>query len=390
MIPTQTLIIGAGPAGLATAGRLRKMGLDFILLEQEREAAPAWRRHYDRLCLHTVKELSALPHLPFPKEYPLYVPKKAVLDYFEQYCRELDLHPLFGRQVVEVWQQEGQWHTRTANGEEYVSENVVVCTGFNRKPHIPAFDGQADFRGKILHSSEYRNPAEFQGKKVLVVGMGNSGAEIALDLCERGVQTAISIRGKVNIVPRDTLGRPTQRTAILLSKLPLWLGDALGRMLRRLTIGNLKRYGIEMPDMAPGCQLRTMGKTPMIDIGTLARIKKGEIAVKSGPERFTADGVRFVNGQEEPFDAVILATGYRSALADFLEGAGELFNAAGHPIRAVSPAPFDGLHFVGFNGYSSGILRSIYKDSGKVAGHIYQRWKDAQPQPLPAAAAGLD
>ena len=123
-----------------------------------------------------------------------------------------------------------QWLTTTSTGLEILSDHVVIATGLNQVPHQPAYPGMEAFTGRLVHSKEYRNPDPFAGEEVLVVGMGNTGAEIALDLSENGVDTTISVRGPVNIVPRDVLGRPTQLTARMLARLPTGLADWLGSM----------------------------------------------------------------------------------------------------------------------------------------------------------------
>jgi cation diffusion facilitator CzcD-associated flavoprotein CzcO len=364
MIHTPTLIIGAGPAGLAMAGRLRHIGAPFEIVEREDRVAPAWHKHYDRLHLHTAKAHSALPHLPFPEHYPQYIPKAQVLEYFEHYREHFGIEPHFGHEVLAAEQTEKGWYTKTTKGE-FLSDHLIVCTGFNRKPYIPVYPGQDQFAGALLHSCDYRNPGPFPGKTVLVVGMGNSGAEIALDLSEQGVKTYLSVRGPVNIVPRDFLGRPVQQTAILLGKLPAWLGDQLGRIAPWIAIGDLSRYGIQRPSMAPARQLREKGKTPVIDIGTVAQIKAGKIRVLPAIKGFTEFCVLLENGDSVELDAVIFATGYRAALEDFLKLPPGVLNERGHPLR-VAPEGVKGLYFVGFDGYASGLLRTIYRDSEEV------------------------
>ena len=247
------IIIGAGPAGLAVAGCLRAKGLDFVMLEQGEGVGESWRRHYDRLHLHTVKELSHLPGLPFPDAYPRYVSRDQLVAYMENYADHFDIRPLFGQAVRKIYRAGGGWKVECASGQSWESANVILAMGLNRRPFIPEFNGLDTFAGEVLHSSRYRNAGPFKGKKVLVVGMGNSGAEIALDLCEQGVETALSVRGPVNIVPRDVLGRPTQLTALALAKLPPWLGDRLGVLLRAITVGDLSKYGIKTPI----CRLRS-------------------------------------------------------------------------------------------------------------------------------------
>ena len=367
MNTTPTLIIGAGPAGLATAGRLRKKGLDFILLEQSNQIAHRWQNHYERLHLHTVKKYSDLPFMLFPKEYPNYVPRAQLVEYYEDYAKTMEIKPVFNEEVISIKKEEGKWITTTAKGDVYHSENVVICTGFNRIPFRPQFENEEDYNGQIIHSRDYRTGKDFKGQKVLVIGMGNTGAELALDLQEQAATASLSVRGEVNIVPRDFNGRSIQETKALLSFLPDFISDPLGRLVQKIVIGDLEQYGIKTPNIAPAKQLREFGKTPVLDLGTVAEIKNGNIKVLPDVANFTKKGVVFKNGEEHDFFAVILATGYRAKVEDFLEDTTGIFNEFQLPKQPV----FDGgLYFVGFDAYSSGLLDSIKRNSEKVVNAI--------------------
>jgi cation diffusion facilitator CzcD-associated flavoprotein CzcO len=371
MEQTDILIIGAGPAGLAVAGRLRQAGIDFTIIEKSQYVGNAWREHYDRLHLHTVKELSHLPHRPFPEDYPRYVPKDKLVDYFEDYAEYFNIQPHFGEGAERIGREGAKWEVTTTSGKKWLANRVVVATGVNRTPFHPPFQEESDFSGTILHSKQYKNAQPFLGQTVLVIGMGNTGAEIALDLSENDITTYLSVRGAVNIVPRDVLGRPTQLTAMKLAKLPHWLGDWVGVQLRRFTVGDLSKYGIETPVMPPAKQLRVTGKTPVIDIGTLDAIKAGKIKVVREPDHFTPQGVVFKDGQELAFDTVILATGYRPELDDFIPGVDPLLDEYGAPKSCIADGEFEGLYFVGFDNYTAGgILGNIYRESGEVVAAI--------------------
>ncbi|MEZ4416916.1 MAG: NAD(P)/FAD-dependent oxidoreductase [Gemmatimonadota bacterium] len=367
MTETATLIVGAGPAGLAVAGRLRQRGLPFEILEASDRVGNAWHEHYDRLHLHTVKELSSLPGLPFPADYPRYVPRHLLADYLTRYAEHFRLEPRFGEDVRSIRRSGALWHVETHRGSRFEAGQVVVATGVNRVPIRPILPGEEDFQGVVEHTKGYRRADPYAGQHVLVVGMGNTGAEVALDLCESGVAVALSVRGAVNIVPRDVLGRPTQRTALLLARLPNWLGDRLGTLLRRLTVGDLSGYGIETPRIAPLQQLRLYGKTPVVDLGTVDRIKRGDIRVFPEIQGFTSDGVVFADGRSERFDVVLLATGYRPDLEHLVEGGDRLMDRNGLPATVVGQGPWAGLYFVGFDNYRpGGVLGAIVRDSERV------------------------
>lgn len=371
-MPThEVLIIGAGPTGLAMAGRLTKRGVPYHIIEKSEHVGHAWRHHYDRLHLHTAKKYSHLPHLPFPEDYPTFVPRQLVVDYLEQYTRHFNIRPEFGREATQIVRNGACWEVSCKSGKTFLAEYVVLATGVNHSPHRPAFKGEADFRGQIIHSRAYRNPQPFFGQRVLVVGMGNTGAEIALDLSEQQVDTYLSVRSPVNVVPRTFLNRPTQESALKLAQLPHWLGDRLGALVPRLVFGDLQPYGLRQPSTPPARQLRETGKTPVIDVGTVAQIKAGNIKVRPGIAHFTSGGVVFSDQRRLEVDSVILATGYRPALHGLLPEPDERWGASGLPQSCVGTGSHEGLYFLGFDNYKAGgILGIIRSESLRIAESI--------------------
>lgn len=378
----QILIIGAGPAGLAVASRLRQINLAFDLIEARDVAAPMWHDHYDRVQLHTVKELSHLPGLPFPEEFPRYVPREKLIQYFESYCAHFNIEPEFGCSVKKIEQRsEGFAVYLKQKAAPRIYKHIVIATGANRKPIIPIWENQENFSGEILHSRFYKNADPFVGKKVLIIGMGNTGAEIALDLAEQDIPTWLSVRGEVNIVPRDIAGRPTQITAQKLAKLPLGIGDQIGSIVRKVYYGNLRKHGLIPSRMPPAEQLRLTGKTPVIDIGTVKKIKEGKIKVIANISSFTPQGVIDFAGKELEVDAVILATGYRPALEEFLFSTEGLLDTFGCPKSPIGQGQYEGLYFVGFDNYKlGGLLGTIRDDSRTVVDMISQQSSSVSKQ----------
>ncbi|WP_332367828.1 NAD(P)/FAD-dependent oxidoreductase [Spirosoma telluris] len=371
---TPTLIIGAGPAGLAIAGRLAQRGLPFMVLEASDHIGFSWRNHYDRLHLHTVKEYSALPHVPFPADYPTYVPRLMFVEYLEQYAGHFNIKPKFNQKVIGILRgQDGLWQVQTET-DVFTAQRVIVATGYNRVPNLPELPGQRMFRGVIWHSYEYRNGAPFRNENVLVVGMGNTGAELALDLLENGAKPFISVRSPINIIRREVFGRPAQPIAIVLSKLPTWLCDYLSKLTQQLSVGDVSVYGLGKPKHSPTFDNRR-GKTPVIDIGTIDQIKAGNISVVPSIERINAKTVTFTDGRELPFDAIILATGYRTGLASFLGDAlsAQLLNERGYPKQLwFDDSALQGLYFLGFSVPVTGVLNLLNRDSERIVEHISQ------------------
>lgn len=371
------VIIGAGPAGLAIAGRLRKRGIDFTLFEASDQIAHSWQNHYDRLHLHTVKQWSHLPHMPFPESYPLYVPRELLINYFESYAETYNILPRFNKNVSSITKSEsGQWNIQTTDQENITATTVIISTGVNRIPNIPSFSGQETFSGDITHSKSYKNAKPFIGKDVLVVGMGNTGAEIALDLSEHDINTTVSLRGPVNIVPRDLNGRPVQVTAKKLAKLPFGIGTSLGTLIRRAYIGDLTKYGVESPKMSPTRQLLESGKTPIVDIGTVAAIKQGRIKIMKEIENISNKTILFKDGNSREIDTIILATGYKPLLEEFIEKGADLLDSYGCPSTPIAEGYHKNLYFLGFDNYKlGGILGIIMDESNQIADHIENQIK---------------
>ena len=365
---SEALIVGAGPAGLATAQALRSRGIPFAILEREQTLAPAWQRHYERLHLHTAKRFSSLPGMPFPDEAPTYPSRRQVIEYLNAYAERFELRPRLGVEVQRLHSEGTSWRVVTNEGEMRAS-NVVLATGLNAVPMQPRWPGMDEYRGELLHSSAYRNAARWVGRRVLVVGAGNSGAEIALDLAEHGVRAELCVRGKLHVTLRDTLGMPTPLPTILLTKLPLPVADAIARATLRLKVGDLSRWGIESPEYGPIRGILEQGRVPLIDVGTLERIKQGDIVVRKAIERFHPDGVAFIDGSRIACDAVILATGYRSGLERLIDRAEELVDARGRALHG-GITPRTGLYLVGYATPATGLLREIGFSARRVAQHI--------------------
>jgi cation diffusion facilitator CzcD-associated flavoprotein CzcO len=365
------LVIGAGPAGLAVAATLIGKGRRPIVIEKGETVGASWRAHYARLHLHTVKTLSALPGLPFPNEQPRYVPRQGVVDYLSAYAAHAGIEPLFGEEAIAVVRDGGAWRATTRSAKTFRSSVVVVTTGANQHPNVPRIEGEREFAGRILHSRDYREAAPFAGQRVLVVGMGNTGAEIALDLAEHGVATTLSVRSPVNIVLRDVLGRPTQETSLLLSRLPRRVGDALASFFARVSVGDIERLGLRRSSMSPLRELRELGRTPVIDVGTLARIRAGEIVVRPGIRRLHASTVEFVDGTTAPTDAIVLATGYRAGIDALFPGLEVPVDDHGLPTHVVGQGPLAGVYFVGFDTRQpGGLLRTIAMQAVAVGERI--------------------
>ena len=371
-VESQTIVIGAGPAGLAVGACLRQANLPCIILEQDTKVGSAWHRHYDRLHLHTDKRNSKLPFFPYPKEYPRYLSRVQVIEYLESYAKKFQLDIRCNEQVVVAYFQNDRWQVQTQNNL-YQSSNLIVATGYNREPLIPTWPGQKLFKGPVLHSSQYKNGEPYRGQRVLVVGFGNSGGEIAIDLWEHGAQPSVAVRSAVNIIPREIFGIPFLYIAIPEEKLSHRLADLINSPIVSLLIGDLASYGLRKLPYGPMTQARNHAHIPLIDVGTIKLIKEGHLKVYPGIEEFTQEGVIFKDGQQARFDAVILATGFCPRVSSFLEGDSNILNHEGTPLQSGKEMPMPGLYFCGYHVSPTGMLREIGIEAKKIGSIIAAR-----------------
>jgi putative flavoprotein involved in K+ transport len=350
-----TIVIGGGGAGLASAAMLERRGLEPVVIERGPEVGWSWRGRYDRLHLHTVRWLSGLPGHRIPRRYGKWPSRERVCDYLREYADRNGLDVRCGVEAQRIEQTEGGWRVETSAGP-LEAPRVVVATGYNARPLLPDWPGSSDFPGTLIHSSEYRNPEPFRGQDVIVVGAGNSAAEIAVDLAEGGAAAvSLSVRTPPHIVKRDTLGLPSQAVGILLTKLPPRWINPISTWLRRRTIPDLAPYGLPIPDEPPGATFMRKWMLPILDVGIVSAVRSGRIRVVAAVERFEGTEVVLTDGSRLTPAAVVAGTGFRPALEPLVGHLGVL-DERGRPTEAT---PLPGLHFVGFTVTLGGLLRGI-------------------------------
>jgi putative flavoprotein involved in K+ transport len=376
----QVVIVGAGAAGLSAGGALKRLGVEPTILDKDDRIGGSWARRYERLRLHTVRHFSGLAHHPIPRSYPRYVPKDQYAGYLEQYAEALQLRVELSHPVRTVrLGADGLWEILSEEGERWLAPVVIIATGNYNKPVVPQWPGRDDYMGRVLHSCDYASGRDFAGERVLVVGIGNSGAEIAADLVEQGAaRVAIAVRTSPPIMPRDLFGLvPVQLLGVALTPVPApRLLDRAGALTRRVAIGDLSRYGLDKAEWGPF----TARRPAVIDVGFLKALKSLEIDVRPAPERFTADGVVFADGREEGFGAVIAATGYETGLRWLLD-LPDAVREDGRPrFRSGRPTPHAGLYFIGFDETTRGVLFEAKRDSLRLARAV-RRYLDARTTP---------
>ncbi|WP_324783349.1 NAD(P)/FAD-dependent oxidoreductase [Streptomyces sp. H51] len=363
-------VVGGGPGGLSVAYALRARGIRAVVLEKSDRIGASWRRHYDRLHLHTTRRLSALPGLPMPRRFGRWVSRDDVVRYLEKYAEHHELEIVTGVEVsrIERTPDGAGWLLHATGGRELTGTAVVVATGFNHTPRIPDWPGRDMYGGELLHASRYRNAEPYAGRDVLVVGSGNTGAEIAVDLVEGGAsRVRLSVRTAPHIVRRSTAGWPAQYTSVLVRRLPTGLVDRLARPVAKLSVPDLTAHGLPRPDTGLYSRVK-QGAIPVLDVGLVDAVRKGRIEVVAAVDSFERDEVVLADGSRVSPDAVIAATGYVRALEGIVGHLGVL-DARGRPVthggRCPETAP--GLYFTGFTNPISGMFREMALDAVKIA-----------------------
>jgi cation diffusion facilitator CzcD-associated flavoprotein CzcO len=346
--PPEVLIVGAGAAGLAAAAALGRRGISALVLERGESVATAWRRRYDRLRLNTSRWTSNLPHARFPRAAGLFPSRDHVVGYLEDFATRNSIEIRSGTIVEQVDRDAHHW-TLTSSAGHMRAAHVIVATGHQHTPLIPVWPGRQQFRGRLLHSAEYRNPRDFHGADVLVVGPGSSGMEIAYDLAESGTcRVRVAVRTQPNIVPRRVGPLPGDVPATLMYLLPPRIGDRQTRMIRRLAIGDLSTYGLVPPKEGIMSRVRREGKAPaVLDTPVIDAIRQRRIEIVAAVDSFDATGVVLSDRTRLEPDVVIAATGYATGLEPLVGHLGVL-DEHGVPLVHGGPAAAPGLRFIGY------------------------------------------
>ncbi len=360
-------VIGAGPAGLATAAALRARAVPNIVIERAEQVAASWRQHYDRLHLHTVRWLSHLPGYPIPRAEGRWVSRDGVIRYLERYTEHHDLDIRTGITVGQVDRDGDRWVLRSEQGDVRASA-VVVATGYNHTPRLPDWPGQAEFSGEIIHASAYRNGSPYRGRDVLVVGAGNTGAEIAVDLTEHlAARVRLAVRTPPHILRRAQLGIPTQLTGVLMRYLPARIADTLAEPVRKLSIPDMRHKGLADP--GKGLFTRaSRGEIPILDVGLVDAVLDDRVEPVAAVTGFDGSKVLLADGSAIEPEAIVVAAGYRRGLEPLVGHLG-ILDGSGLPVvhgaRTHDRAPH--LHFIGFTNPASGMFREIAIDARRIA-----------------------
>jgi len=372
------IIVGAGSSGLTAGYYLQKQGLRILILEGQSQVAVPWHSRHPQLRLNTHRILSHLPGGRLPWHLGPFVSRDDFIAHLQAYARWLSSLPgvelRYGVEVEAILQQEEHWQLHTSSGE-LTAEYVVVATGPERQPFVPNWPSQQLFCGKIRHAAHFGDVEQYRGMKVLIVGGGNSGIDIANHLLKAGLcrELWIAMRHGTHLLPTWFLGIPVQLTTPLLRRLPLSWQDALGSWMAHTSFGDLSPWQLHTPAKGSMTRLWQDGVVPAFDDGFVAGLKNGRIRVLTEVARFETDGVVLTGGERVQPDVVICATGYRTGLETLVGHLGVLSRNGIPIINAPAPA-LPGLWLFGMTPHIEGHLVARRREARRLAKQIGDQW----------------
>jgi putative flavoprotein involved in K+ transport len=358
------VIAGGGLAGLATLSELRRRGVDAVVLDEAESIGSTWAQRHDSLRLNSVRWLSHMPGLRMPAPWGSWPTRDNMVTYTRAYAGP---HRDAIRQGVRVDRVSGAddgrgWVVETGAGT-WEADDVVMATGLYREPVLPPWPSRDAFGGRLIHADAYRNPAEHEGERVLVVGPGVSGVDISSDLLHRRTgELSLAARTPPNLLPREFRGIPLQPLSVTNRYSPVAFQNLGGRVIQRLAWGDLAATPLGRSPEGMFSRLERTGVNPAVDDGTfLPAVRSGAITVEPEVVDLWGGGAVLSDGRRITVDTVIAATGYGTGLEHVLDVTGTLDERHRPPQYGKDNAALadQGLHFVGFASPLTGHLREM-------------------------------
>jgi cation diffusion facilitator CzcD-associated flavoprotein CzcO len=366
------VVLGAGPCGLAVARQLRhRHGVQALAVDRAPAPAWSWRQRYDRFRLNTCGWWSHLPGQRIPLRHGRWPGREAMVDYFDDYASRQQIKLLLNWQATRIERIDDGWRVRGSDEEAITTRTVVVATGNYRAPAMPRWPGLERYRGRVLHSADYRNPWPFEGDDVLVVGTGNSAADIAVQLSRQGRRKVwLAVRTPPHLVRRSTFGIPVDAFGTLAAESRVTAIDRIGRIIRKASFGDLSAYGFDEPPLGVYTTMLTKGRIPTLADELLRQVKRGLIELVPAVESFTENGVLLADGSVVEPAAVVAATGFTRGLRELFDDEA-IVDVDDEPAGLNAIPAADGLWFAGFAEPPEGPLRHIRVHAGPVATAVH-------------------
>jgi putative flavoprotein involved in K+ transport len=382
-------VIGAGPAGLSAAYELTKAGLAPLVLERTPAVGDVWRNHYEGLRLNTGRFFSALSGSKFPKSAGAWPTRNEVVHLLETFPDRGGFTVQTGIEIKKVDYDRNHdiWLITSNDNRQFSSRAIIIAIGTCRVPVIPEWEGKETFPGEIVHSSKFKRAQDYTGKHVLVIGSGNSAAEIASRLTEHASSVTMSIRTPPHLLPKSICGIPIVGIGIWLRYLPDGLVDALLNFLQRRMIGDLTAYGLPYPAMTLTGQYAINNVVPILYGPFASDVRAGRIKIVGPIQKFsgrmvqvldTTGAAQSIDNAEitlEP-DVIVAGTGFYTGIPELVQVPG-IADAKGRPKisgdQEFKEAPR--LYFIGQINPLSGQLREIRIEAGKIARKIKKQLK---------------
>ena len=388
-------IVGAGPSGLGTARAFAQAGIPFDVLERHGDVGGIWdignarTPMYETAHFISSRTQSEFSDFPMPETYPDYPNWKQILDYLRGFTEHHGLRQYiqFGADVRRIAPAGEQWEVTLATGERRRYRGVVLAVGHNWDPLMPDYPGHFD--GECYHSFSYRSPIAFRGKRVLIVGGGNSGCDIACDAATHAERAMISLRRGYYFLPKHIFGQPLDVFFRQGPHIPLWLGQPLLAVLLRVLVGDLTRYGLPKPDH------KVLASHPIMNTQLLHHLAHGDIAAKPDVRELRGRRVLFTDGSEEEVDLIVYATGYRATIP-CLDNDGASVLERGRLFLNIFPVDHPNLFVIGQFETDGGAYPVVSRQAELVARAIAlgpeerKRWLDrARAARQPDLSAGV-